>query len=658
MFIAVLIFFFQAISLKVKAQDDSDLGYDTDKIVDIEIQGNRLILNDEILKSLDSYVGAPFDRRKVQGDLLNIYELGYFEKKDLEAKPFKSDEGVLLVYKLKENNPITAVEVYGNEAIDQIDVYSYFIDMLGKPENANLIADKLKELENDYALKGFIVARVADLELEKDGTLKVYVDEGLIKKIQYSGNKKTQETYLDHLMVNTKVDEAYNDQEFLKDYKKIQGTGYYSEIARNLVPDPSGDGYILNVDLTEKKTVTIGLGGGVNTRSGLFGNATMSWGNIKGKGESLSVNALNGSGFGSNNTFDSNTRLFRQRRIFNLTADYTVPYFRDSENTMRYNGSLTSGPNFLVDLAKQNRADLGFSLSKALTDNDFLNGGLSAGFISLKEDNDGDYIDFLGSAILDDQGFNISDKFSDNRTQNIKDVNKTVKNKAKATRIVDRARTEANKKRNGQLKDGLFSSFKASYVFNNLDNQSRPRKGWKNRVGLEPTASFGKFDSFVKSNLSATRYFPLPKDSAYVLHGRVGYDIFDNMPQFTQFRLGGVRGVRGYRPFSELGIGNRVGIASTEFRTPIYNVVPQMKKYKFTRGIDLALFADAGIIGGQDDLNDISDRLNRALSVGFGVRVNIPLVGAVRVDIGFPLVAALVDDSRLFRFNFSVAERY
>lgn len=638
--------------------ESESLPYNIDQVVEIKFAGNRLVLNDELYDVLGSRVGEDFDREKVKADLFGIYSMGYFDREALEVKPTKTDKGVVLTYKVKENVPVTGVEIYGNEAIRDIDVYKIFMDMVGKPENVNAIAEKIKELETAYAAKGYILARVEDIDLEGDGTLKIYVDEGTLTEVRYVGNVKTKASYLDHLMRNTKTNEAYNDFNFLKDFERVKGTGYFSEISRSVKPHPAGEGYLLTVDLHEKRTINIGLGGGVNTQSGLFGNVGLTAGNIKGKGESFTVNGVAGSGFGSNNTFNSNSRLFRRRRLYTLNTRYSIPYYKDTQNTVGYTANFLDGPSFILDLANQRKLGTGADLSRAVSKHGVVKAGISLNYLRLRNRNDDEYENFLTGAILEDQGFTVDDKFDDD----LDDYRRSLRqnnglNRRQANRRVDAAFEEAEDSREEQLEDGLYSSLTGTYLFNSLDNQRKPRSGWKNSASLEPSASFGDFDSFVKASASAAKFFPLPKQSTFVVHGRVGYDLFDNMPDFAQFRLGGVRGVRGYRPFSELGVGNRLGIGSAELRTPLYNIVPYSKKIKFLKDVDLAFFADAGVVGGNNRLNNLSERLNRAISIGVGVRVNLPLVGGVRVDFGFPLIDAIAND-RLFRMNFSVAERF
>ena len=147
------------------------------------------------------------------------------------------------------------------------------------------------------------------------------------------------------------------------------------------------------------------------------------------------------------------------------------------------------------------------------------------------------------------------------------------------------------------------------------------------------------------------------KKSTFVLNARTGFNPFGELPHFAKYRLGGNGGIRGYRLFSDLGVGDEFVAGSAEFRTPIYSLIRPLENVKYINNVDFALFVDAGLIGGDERLNDISNRLNEALSFGFGFRINIPLIGALRLDVGFPLIEAL-EDERLFRFNFGAADQF
>lgn len=603
------------------------------KINKVIIEGNKYLEDDEILAVVQSKPGNNFNKDLILEDLKNIYRLGYFEKTGLEARPEENSDGSIdIYYVVNENPPIADVEVYGTKTIAEVDSYTSFSELIGKPENINLLGQKIQVLENEYLKQGYIIARVKDIDIDSDGTLKIYVDEGIIEAINYSGNEKTKKGYLDHLISNIEENQPYNERAFAKDFKKLQSSGYYSNVSRMVTPSADGNGYVLEIEVQEKRMTSIGLGGGINSNAGLFGNINLQVGNIRGQGETLTINGLLGSGFGANSAFN-NSRLFRRGNLTQITTRYTMPYFRNSDYNASIFSTFSKGPNYLVDLSDQLNMNAGFNISKSLDDFNRLSYSAAYNFINLDNfDLDPDeksYVDIISANIQKQEG--LSEKA---------------------------ARKEARALRKNQLVDGQYISNKFNYSYVNLDAANKPRDGWKTRLGIEPSFSFGDISSFTKLDGSITKYSKLPWNSSFVFNVRTGYELFGDIPQFTQFRLGGMNGVRGYRQFSDLGVGTKLAISTAEIRSPLYNLIPAIKSNKFLNNVDFAIFADFGLIGGSSRLNRISDRLNRAASVGAGLRVNLPVVGALRVDLGFPLIEALTKNSGFMRLNFGAADQY
>ncbi len=608
--------------------------YTPQRIANVKIEGNRSLSAGEILSVVKSQPGTNFDKDIILEDLRNIYKLGYFDRSGLEAKPIENTDGSIdLYFTVNENPPITDLEIYGTKAVDEVDAYSIFAELIGKPENINLIGQKIQNLESNYLQQGYIVAKVKDIDISNDGTLKVYIDEGLIEEIIYSGNEKTKRGYLDHLVSNTRINEAYNERLFTKDFKKLQGTGYYANVTRMVTPAASGNGYILEIKVQEKRNTNIGLGGGLNSSAGIFGNVNLQMGNIRGQGDTLSINGLLGSGYGANSAFNNNTALFRRGRLTQVTTRYNMPYFMNKDYNVGVFGTFSKGPNYLVDLSDQLGMHAGVTVGKSLDEFNRLSLSSSYNFINIDnfdlDPEDKSYVDIISANIREQDGVN----------GNI-------------------ARKEARALRKKQLVDGQYFSTKFNYSFVDLDSPSKPKDGWKTRLGLEPSFSFGDITSFTKLDSSVTKYSKLPWNSTFILNARSGYELFGDVPQFTQFRLGGMNGVRGYRQFTDLGIGTKLLIGTAEVRSPLYNLIPPIKSNKFLNNVDFAFFADAGLIGGNSRLNRVSERLGRAASVGFGLRLNLPLVGALRVDLGFPLIEALTKNSSFMRINFGAADQY
>lgn len=624
----------------VKAQD-----FPSGVVSEIAITGNRLINKAAIREQIFTRPGTQLDKELVVADLKRIYTLGFFEADSVEAKPYRKPDGTLLVeYAVLENAPITDIVIYGNNAVDEIDAYDFFNDLIAKPENAKLISDRIKLLETVYYSKGYIVSRITDIDLDESGLLKIYLDEGIIDTVVFKGNEKTKQTYLNHLVSNVKINEPYNEAQFLEDYKKLQRVGHFTNVTRSVKPSPDSDGYTLEILLNEKaKTTTLGMGGGINSSAGLFGSANYSRTNIKGQGETLNVNALLGSGIGAGQSLANNQTLVRNSNLTQVSASYNIPYYRNTPYNLSRGITYLSGPNFNVDLSTQTLVGVNARTGRSFDGGHRFTLGVNANHID----------------ITDEERSNYLKEVTDNIVR-IDDLSRAeVLQKKGADFLGGRrglARAEAIEIRDAQIVKGFYFGIEPGYAFSSLDDAQNPRDGWRSRFNVNPVLGLSEVNSFTKLEASTTRFFPIGEHSSFLFNFRGGSDLAGDIPQFTKFRLGSNTGVRGYRQFSELGIGSKVLIGTAEFRTPIYNVLPPVKKYKFIRdNVQFALFADAGLIGGDKRLNDITRRLSQAASVGFGLRIKIPLIGALRADIGFPLIQALTKKTKMYRFNFGPA---
>lgn len=616
------------------------------KITEIRISGNNILQEDEIKKAILSYPGMPLSKELVIEDLKRIYNLGYFEPQGVEAKPYQTETGdIVLEYRVKENPPITDLIIYGNYSATDIDAYSFFADLVGKPENTRAISAQIQSLEQNYLSNGYIVARVKDIVLDDAGRLRIYIDEGIISEIVYSGNTKTKASFLNHLVSNTNTNEPYNEFNFSKDFRKLRSTGYFNNVSRVVKPSEVDNGYILEIQLQEKeKNTSVGVGGGVNSSAGLFGNATVSVGNIHGKGETLNINALLGSGIGAGSTLNTNSNFVQRGRFTSINANYSTPFFMDTPYTLSKFINLSKGPNFTVDLSNQTSVGIGAGISRAIGEHHAFRLNASANYVDIEDRDRQQYISEVAKNIVE------LDDLS----------NKEVLNHGGDQFLGGRlgiAKAEARKLRDEQIVSGFYVGLNPNYTYANVDDPNRPRDGWRSRFGLNPNAGLGDINHYTKLNASISKFIPVGERSLFMLNARGGYELFGDIPQFDKYRLGTSTGVRGYRQFSQLGVGNKLLISTAEFRTPIYTVIPSLKKYKWTKNLDFATFADAGMIGGDVRLNRVTDRLSQAAAIGFGIRVNLPLVGALRFDVGFPLVAALIDD-KLFRLNFGPADFY
>ncbi|MES2468680.1 MAG: outer membrane protein assembly factor BamA [Verrucomicrobiota bacterium] len=198
--------------------------------------------------------------------------------------------------------------------------------------------------------------------------------------------------------------------------------------------------------------------------------------------------------------------------------------------------------------------------------------------------------------------------------------------------------------------DYLQSRLGAAWVFDNRDSFQMPTRGHKISVEGNLSGSFlgGDVDT-VSLSLSGQKYWKMPFDTIFSLQGEVAsVDTTgdgDSVPIFERQFLGGANNLRGFEyrdvgPKDENGEpigGNTLGWITAELTFPIVAKI---------RG---AVFADAGFVN--PDSWDYSSSDYNA-DIGLGVRVNLPLVGPVKIDYGIPITTdEFNDDGGQFQFS-------
>lgn len=191
-----------------------------------------------------------------------------------------------------------------------------------------------------------------------------------------------------------------------------------------------------------------------------------------------------------------------------------------------------------------------------------------------------------------------------------------------------------------QSQDSTTIAIRNEFERNTLDALRDPTKGSKHVLSLE-FAGLGGDNEFYKFFLDSTWYHSLDKDDKWVLsfrsrEGYVGeYGSSRNVPLADKFYAGGTNTVRGY--------DNRdIGPTAKEFiffgdNFPLGGNITYVSnlelKYKLTEQLRFYSFIDAG--GVWDD-NDF-DFGEMRYSAGFGIGMEVPRLGPIRVDYGFPL---------------------
>ena len=155
---------------------------------------------------------------------------------------------------------------------------------------------------------------------------------------------------------------------------------------------------------------------------------------------------------------------------------------------------------------------------------------------------------------------------------------------------------------------------------------------------------------------SVTKYIPVFKKSTVLIGAKGGIKVHGKeMPEVMAFRLGGPYSIRGFR-MSGVGTGDAYLMGSTELQTPI----PFMDRFKYDvlKNLRFAFFIDAGKMWDPTITSKLYDRPNSAITIGVGLRVNIPVLGPISVDYGLPLTHVGEYNSKNGYFTFGTGGLY
>ena len=579
-------------------------------IKEINISGNSLVKTEDILEAMSAKTGMLYNKDLIKVNLREIYNMGYFSER-IKAIPKVTEEGVIIDIQVEENIPITGFVIKGNEVVSTKEIQGILAKQVGMPQNIVSINKAINEIEEYYATQGFILARVMNIYDEPDGTIFVEINEGVIDEIKYSGNTKTKDRVIAN-NISVIPNTVYNDNLMQRDIMRLYNTQAFGNVKRSLAPsekDPTK--YCLTIEVEEKRTGSISIGGGLDLTTGLFGTASYQDKNFLGKGQQTSVSFSTGTGaiMGGDDVLD--------KADFQVNASFIEPRLFGSLTSMEISAFGTSWASFQVPLATEQRYGGGVEFMRPLKNYPNLTAGL---------------------------GFGIEyDKVKEGDEKKAKNLYASV--------------GEDFSKRAKQLESGLFLSATPSLVFDTRDNAIMPREGvfamakLKGAIGVTDS-----HDKYLAATGTLKKYFPIAKKSSLVLTARGGGKLAGDMPEFASYRLGGARTIRGFKE-GHVGRGYGYVSGSLEYRTPI-PFLDRITSNQMVNNTRIAVFLDAGQILNSSLTQKLYGWPGYAISAGVGLRFFVPGLGPLALDYGIPFTNVGKNNSKHGQFTFFFGESY
>ena len=524
------------------------------------------------------------------------------------------------------------------EGVDTQALYGELDTAPGDVYSAKEVENSLVNLTNTLASQGYAFAQVTPRG-DRDFTnhtiaIDYVIDQGpraYVERIEIRGNTKTRD-YVIRREFDLSEGDAFNQVLIQRAKQRLEDLKYFTTVKISTAPGSEPDRVIVIVDVAEKATGEVSVGGGYTTSgdsSGPVAEIGIQERNFLGRGQFIKVSA----GLGTNS------------RSYNLS--FTEPYFLGQRLAAGFDvyHSETSTDDYDVT-----RTGGDVRLSAPITDH--LTATLA---YNIKQES---YGDNTGITVLDpaDNTMTLDSTCGNPDPQNgtpsgLFDAggNPITAPSFTDSPIINAAICAG---------DYLTSSISYSFNYNTLDNNQDPRNGFIGSVGQE-FAGLGGDARFIKTTGKAS-YFKLLSEEWDVVGqlsggaGNVTTLGSDQLRVFDNFFKGQdiVRGfdTRGIGP-RQYGVaigGENYGNVSAEATFPL----PGINRDLGFRG---AVFADAGSLWGSEFESNPgvvgTDFAIRA-SAGVGLIWASPF-GPLRVNYSHPLKKEDFDDTQEFSFGFS-----
>jgi len=561
------------------------------KISKIKIIGLKTVPESFILEQISSQEGGMFNSEKLQLDLQKIYATGFFSD-TMSIEPILNTNGTItLTFILEENILIKNIYISGNHVVTTAELIPFISRMQNKPQNLREINLAINNIHNYYHEKGYILANVCSVDDDKDGNLTFTILEGVINKIDISGNEHTKD-YVIKRNILTEPGSIYNEEYLKKDLAKVFSTQIFEEVNRNIKPSEEKSGtYDVTIIVKEKSTNSVGFGGGIDTGLGAFGSISFKEDNFLGKAQKLSLSGILGSGILLNDA------SIKNHMNYQAELSFFEPYFLNADNSLMTKLYFREMGSWNIPLAIEKRIGFRTGIEHKVKNNDHLKTSFSTGieYIGLKE---GDY-------------GKISQLYAINNLN-----------------ISERAK---------QLSDGFFFNLTPGIRYSNLDNDEIPREGIIAQAQFNEAIGISNFKhTNGRLNGAVTKFFPVFKKSSFSITGKAGIKVHgDDMPEIMAYRLGGPYSIRGFRMHG-VGAGESFVMGSAELATPLPMV--DRLKWDFIKKMRLTFFVDAGKVFDPTISNVLYDRPLHAITAGIGLRMYIPGIGPMSIDYGLPII--------------------
>ncbi len=569
---------------------------------------------------------AFLDKEVLQGDLKLITDRyrqeGYIDAKatDYDTDYDESGEKVDITIHVDEGSlyTVSSVEWIGESDFAKDALYDLTKLEPGDTYKPPMADETIRDAYGWYGERGYIHARISNSEDVEDGgkvgitfTVNEY-DPAKIGQIHIVGNERTKEKVI-RRELTVKPGDLYRTSEIIASQRRIGNLGFFNgpgvEFADS--SDPNDVDLIFRVE--ERQTGRAGVGISHTSEKGITGFIEMSEGNLFGNGQYLDLKWEFG------------------KKSSEVVLGFTEPWFLDRELSLGFDvydtddkRTYSSLPIEFYETAFEGKPDYG----------DVVNCENCDRYYVLERERRGGDVR-VGWPFFGSRYTQIYTKYTLEQFK-LKEYARVDYAIADSTgEVIDSDIKDYISVNDGwEWRSGLTTTL----ARRTTDRRFHPRLGSYTRFTADLFGgAFGGDVQYQRYVLDTRKFIPSIWGTTLMLRGRTGvvtgYGDPSTVPEDTRFELGGVgvNGIRGYDnrsilpAGSDLYGGRTMLLGSAELKLPITNEADQLPIYALA-------FVDAGNTWQSKADTDLTKLYWGA---GFGVRVEIPILGNVGVDMGY-----------------------
>lgn len=492
---------------------DSMKQYEGQTVVETVFDGTSALTEGTAKAAISMKAGDMFTVKGLEADRDKIYNTGYFY--DIYPSFEKVPEGVVVTYHVLENPVLKGISLSGN-TVENTETLQGLITMkTGEILNSHELNKDVMAIQEQYRRDGYILAKITDMNIDKNGILTLKVNEGILEGYKVKGNTKTKERVILREM-RQKPGEPFNSKLARRSMQRVYNLGFFEDVNIKMNPGVDPNAVVMELDVTEKRTGSFGIGAGYSSEDGVVGMVSIGDTNFRGTGDAISLSYET-----SGDDTDAHGYTFSYRRPW-LDSKETVGTFRIYNRTYEYDDYDESGDLKETYMRKYSGGELTFGRPVS---------EYSTNYLTLRNCKDS-YVKHVDDGNLGDRS---TPAYEGWRRDNF----------------------------------GTTRSVTFEHVTDTRDNVYNPMSGSRLSLSGEFAGFGGDFD-FQKYTVDGQRYIRAGRSQVFALRARYGVGTGD-ISEFNQYRIGGQGSLRGYR--EDQFRGDREFLGTVEYRFPVVKKV-------------------------------------------------------------------------------------